>query len=909
MRKEQGKKPSSLGRAILRRNAAKATALKRASNQKNAYRYTTDEDTKEQSRRQHLESVMERNALDEFLTEAIMKQQDFTAQRASVIMVGGATVVQVKPKEIKEQLEYEHIRIPRRPAWDFTMSPDELTRREHENFLQWRRELAQYEEASHDKHATPYEKNIEVWKQLWRVAERSHVLAQIVDARNPLLYYCQDLLNLAHELDPRKRCVLVVNKSDFLSRVARQRWAEYFTQLGIDFVFWSAKIESDIQEEEQRTLLSERYADYLHQVAVLQQRALDKAQKAGQQKQARKQRHAKVEEEEEEMKVPATKPKSKAAVVASLFDDESDENQTQPERSSTAGDANDEADLVDEDEDLNEFEGDEDEDMEEIDNEDEDVDAAEEDNEGEDEAVLDETKAPVNPTLQTERQHKPKQLWRRDPTTIVGRADLIEFLKSRADPKYVRETHEQTKTFRSGTATTPKIIIGMVGFPNVGKSSTINALMGEKKVSVAATPGHTKHFQTLNLDENTMLCDCPGLVFPTFVHNKATLVTNGVIHIATLRDYITPCELVAQRISRSQLKQVYGLSIPPHIQMDGRILLQAYARMRGFYKDRGELDESRAARIILKDFVAGKLLYCQCPPNLTPAAKKEFYESFSNPLASYASAMTAAIQASAQAAGVAASSVTTGVEVSNKVPSHIRPSLIAAASSSTVPAEDAASQSAALAALGINFASDEAAEPSIESKATSDTSKVDPAKVLDPEARVRLRRQQEFEAVSKSIHSTAPKPTAAERDQLSATQKALDSFSLDLTRPDMGVPSTNPMELVSGAGRAGYAGAAANAVAGGDSGDVDGVIEVEVTRKKIHETKVGSEPESKKSARVSKLLTMDPEKMSKKQLFKLKKVMLKNRHVVDIDSDGLLMRSSSADHAAASKKGSKVTIL
>ena len=39
--------------------------------------------------------------------------------------------------------------------------------------------------------------------------------------------------------------------------------------------------------------------------------------------------------------------------------------------------------------------------------------------------------------------------------------------------------------------------IGMVGYPNVGKSSTINALLTYKKVSVSSTPGKTKHFQVL----------------------------------------------------------------------------------------------------------------------------------------------------------------------------------------------------------------------------------------------------------------------------------------------------------------------------------------------------------------------------------------------------------------------------
>lgn len=41
----------------------------------------------------------------------------------------------------------------------------------------------------------------------------------------------------------------------------------------------------------------------------------------------------------------------------------------------------------------------------------------------------------------------------------------------------------------------------MVGYPNVGKSSTINRLLGTKKTSVSATPGKTKHFQTLIIDD------------------------------------------------------------------------------------------------------------------------------------------------------------------------------------------------------------------------------------------------------------------------------------------------------------------------------------------------------------------------------------------------------------------------
>ena len=71
--------------------------------------------------------------------------------------------------------------------------------------------------------------------------------------------------------------------------------------------------------------------------------------------------------------------------------------------------------------------------------------------------------------------------------------------------------------------------MGLTGYPNVGKSSTINALFGSKKTAVAATPGKTKHFQTLFVSETLMLCDCPGLVLPKYASSKAEMVAAGAL--------------------------------------------------------------------------------------------------------------------------------------------------------------------------------------------------------------------------------------------------------------------------------------------------------------------------------------------------------------------------------------------
>jgi len=177
-----------------------------------------------------------------------------------------------------------------------------------------------------------------------------------------------------------------------------------------------------------------------------------------------------------------------------------------------------------------------------------------------------------------------------------------------------------------------KITIGLVGYPNVGKSSTINALMGAKKVSVSSTPGKTKHFQTLHLSDKIVLCDCPGLVFPNFSSIKAELVCNGVLPIDQQREFTGPATLVAQRVPQWFLEALYGIKIETRPLEEGGTgiptgteLLVSYAKARGFMKSSaGNPDDSRAARYVLKDYINGKLLFCHPPPSDPPIDPKAF---------------------------------------------------------------------------------------------------------------------------------------------------------------------------------------------------------------------------------------------------------------------------------------------
>lgn len=75
--------------------------------------------------------------------------------------------------------------------------------------------------------------------------DRSDVVVQILDARNPLLFRNEDLEDYVRKLSDDKINVLLMNKADLLSEKQRNSWAEYFNERNIRVVFWSA-IDADV---------------------------------------------------------------------------------------------------------------------------------------------------------------------------------------------------------------------------------------------------------------------------------------------------------------------------------------------------------------------------------------------------------------------------------------------------------------------------------------------------------------------------------------------------------------------------------------------------------------------------------------------------------------------------------------
>lgn len=142
-----------------------------------------------------MRSVTEQGALDDFLSTAELAGTDFTAEKMNNVKIIHSdqknpyllSAAEERGVVRKQNAKRARLTVPRRPKWDENTTPRELDEKERQSLLDWRRGLAELQEVD-DLLMTPFERNLEVWRQLWRVIERSDLVVQIVDARNPLLY-------------------------------------------------------------------------------------------------------------------------------------------------------------------------------------------------------------------------------------------------------------------------------------------------------------------------------------------------------------------------------------------------------------------------------------------------------------------------------------------------------------------------------------------------------------------------------------------------------------------------------------------------------------------------------------------------------------------------------------------------
>jgi len=150
----------------------------------------------------------------------------------------------------------------------------------------------------------------------------------------------------------------------------------------------------------------------------------------------------------------------------------------------------------------------------------------------------------------------------------------------------------------------------IMGIPNVGKSTLMNALVKKKVAAVGDQPAVTKSQQRIDISSRLTIYDTPGMLWPKIDHPIDGLMM-AASHAVGVNAYID--EEVATWLAGFLLEHYpamlaarYGLALDG---MDAVGVIEAVARKRGcLLKGRGgEFDLEKAAAILLTDYRTGAI--------------------------------------------------------------------------------------------------------------------------------------------------------------------------------------------------------------------------------------------------------------------------------------------------------------
>jgi ribosome biogenesis GTPase A len=158
-----------------------------------------------------------------------------------------------------------------------------------------------------------------------------------------------------------------------------------------------------------------------------------------------------------------------------------------------------------------------------------------------------------------------------------------------------------------GTPLKPLRIM-IMGIPNVGKSTLMNALLKKRVAKVGDEPAVTKTQQRLYLGNNMVLIDTPGMLWPKIEHPSDGLMlaaSHAIGSNALIEEEVATflADVLLMRYPQL-LAARYGFSTEG---MDGVSVIEGVARRRAFRLKGGELDLEKAAHTLLQDYRSGAL--------------------------------------------------------------------------------------------------------------------------------------------------------------------------------------------------------------------------------------------------------------------------------------------------------------
>lgn len=152
-----------------------------------------------------------------------------------------------------------------------------------------------------------------------------------------------------------------------------------------------------------------------------------------------------------------------------------------------------------------------------------------------------------------------------------------------------------------------KTIVGIIGYPNTGKSSIINSLIGKSSAGVGSDAGYTKNIQKIKLTQDIVLMDTPGVIPESeYSQQDKEKISQHTKLGARSYSQVKEPEMVITLIMRD-----HPNLLEKHYKIDSKgnpeTLLEKLGKKKGFLKKGGSVNEDAVARLIIKEWQEGKI--------------------------------------------------------------------------------------------------------------------------------------------------------------------------------------------------------------------------------------------------------------------------------------------------------------
>ena len=152
-----------------------------------------------------------------------------------------------------------------------------------------------------------------------------------------------------------------------------------------------------------------------------------------------------------------------------------------------------------------------------------------------------------------------------------------------------------------------EIKIGVVGIPNVGKSTLINKLAGKRVANTGNKPGVTKQVNWLKTNSGFLLLDTPGILWPKIEDNTEALslastatIKMEILNMTDIGGYIIT---FFKNYYKDKLAEKYDIEISD----DPNEIFADLAKKFNYFEKDGEIDYEKISNKVYNDLVSGML--------------------------------------------------------------------------------------------------------------------------------------------------------------------------------------------------------------------------------------------------------------------------------------------------------------